>query len=83
MRAVLDTLRRHSELAGRRIHAKGARFIGTDNFDAHKFLYPAIRLSDDRVIPISQILNNPHAQLSFTPDPALDIPGPDASFTTQ
>ncbi len=80
MRAVLDTLRRYLELAGRRIDATSARFIGTDNFDAHKFLYPAIRLSDDRVIPISQILNNPHAPISFAPDPALDIPGPDASF---
>jgi hypothetical protein len=80
MRAVLEALRRYSELAGRRVHATSARFIGTDSFDAHKFLYPAIRLSDDRIIPISQILNNPMAPLSFTPNPDLDIPGPDAAF---
>jgi hypothetical protein len=82
MRAVLEALRRHSELAGRRVHATAARFIGTDNFEAHKFLYPAIRLSDDRVIYISQIINNPHAPISFTPDATLDIPGPDAAFTS-
>jgi hypothetical protein len=82
MRAVLEALRRHSELAGRRLTSTSARFIGTDSFDAHKFLYPAIRLSDDRVIPISQILNNPSAPISFTPNPALDIPGPDSSFVS-
>jgi hypothetical protein len=83
MRHVLNYLRRFSELAGRCLHPTGAHFIGSDNFEAHKFLYPAIRLSNGRVIPISQILNNPLSPPSFDPDPDLDIPGPDSVLPSQ
>jgi hypothetical protein len=80
MRSTLLTLRnRMPELLPTRVTATSMSFLGKDHFDAYDFLYPAIRLSDDRIIPVSLIVNSPYAPTLDLPiDPSLSIPGPHA-----
>ncbi len=65
------------ELHIQRTSATTVSFLGKFHFNAVDFLYPAIRLGDDRIIPISQIVNAPSAPVTlYPPDPSLSIPGP-------
>jgi hypothetical protein len=82
MNATLDTLRRrYPEINPRRVHATSACFMDSDFFHALHFLYPAIKLSDGRIIPISQILNTPNCPtLTLDIDDLITLPTPDAAF---
>jgi hypothetical protein len=81
MRFTINALRnRMSELGCRRVDATSAAFLQNDFFSAYCFLYPALRLSDGRIIPITQILNAPHAPLVLMTDSTADFPTPDTTF---
>jgi hypothetical protein len=81
MRRTIDALRhKMTELGPKLAHATSACIMGKDFFAAYKFLYPAIRLSDGRIIPISQLLNAPLAPIILETDPSFVFPTPDASF---
>jgi hypothetical protein len=81
MRAVIRAVRDHmTELGATRAHATCASFMGKDHYDAWKFLYPALRFSDSRILPVSQILNSPNSPIILEEDPSLTLPGPDASI---
>jgi hypothetical protein len=65
------------ELLVERTSATSVSFLGKDNFEATAFLYPAIRLSDGRILPISHIVNSPTAPIIPLPaNPNLSIPDP-------
>jgi hypothetical protein len=65
------------ELLVEKISATSIRFMGTDLFDATDFLYPAIRLRDGRIIPVSHIVNTPHiSSIPLVHDATLSVPEP-------
>jgi hypothetical protein len=78
MRQVFLAIRnRMPELLPARMSATSISFLDRDVFDAFDFLYPAVRLSDNRIIPTSIIVNSPLAPTLELPiDPTLNIPAP-------
>jgi hypothetical protein len=78
MRVTINATRNlRPELHVQRVSATSVRFLGSDKFDAMDFLYPAIRLHDGRVIPVSHIVNTPNiASIPLNTDPSLPIPDP-------
>jgi hypothetical protein len=73
----LTTRNLRPELLPERITATSVSFLGKDMFDAMDFLYPAIRLSDGRIIRVSHIVNTPNLTgFSLTVNPRLPLPGP-------
>jgi hypothetical protein len=52
-------------------------FLARDFFDAFDFLYPALRLGDGRILPVSYIVNSPGlTSIDLPIDPSMNIPGP-------
>jgi hypothetical protein len=78
MTKTLKTLRHLlPEIVAERVSATTASFLGRDHFAATDFLFPAIRLSTDQIIPVSHIVNNPFLDaLTLPVDTTLAIPGP-------
>ncbi len=77
MISTIRSLKKLPELLVERTSATTVSFLGMDAYDAMDFLYPAIRLGDGRILPISNIVNDPHAPIYLLPpNPALHIPGP-------
>jgi hypothetical protein len=68
---------RMPELLPARVSATSISFLDRDVFDAFDFLYPAVRLSDNRLIPVSFIVNTPYTPTLDLPiDPSLHLPSP-------
>jgi hypothetical protein len=78
MRLSLTTLRSlRPEILPTRVTPTSVSFLARDYFDAFDFLYPAIRLGDGRIIPVSYIVNTPHiASIDLPVDPSPLLPGP-------